>query len=220
MNGRTGRLLLAVATTATFTACSSNKGSHSSPTALQTAPSATVSSDALRAAALKMQSATGYRFAASVTTAGATTTASGEFQAPDRLHEAITPSTGSVVEVVFIAGKAYVKNPATGKWTQTAQTAASASAGDPRSAFAVLQQVTHVVANATGFEFDLPAGAAAKLVQAGSGKGPTGAHGRVVLSAQGIAHLEFNVSGTPSVTESLDYQDIGGAPSVTQPPLV
>jgi hypothetical protein len=179
-----------------------------------------VSSDALRAAALKMQNASGYRFAASITTAGATTTVSGEFQAPDRVHEAITPSTGSVVEAVFIAGKAYVKNPATGKWTQTAQTAASASAGDPRTAFAVLQQVTDVVANATGYDFDLPTAAAAKLVQAGGGKGPTGAHGRVVLSAQGIAHLEFHVLGTPSATTSIDYRDIGGAPSVTQPPLV
>jgi hypothetical protein len=210
---RLARLAL-VAPTALLTGCSASTGHASSGAPVTTAANA----GPLEAAARTMASATSYRFLAAITTSGATTRVAGEFQAPDRIHEVITPSTGSVVETVFIGRLAFVHDSASGRWLHAQQAAAASTAQDPRLAFSVLEQADHVRADGPTYRFSLPAASASRLLQASSRDAPSAAQGTATVSDQGITHLEFELTSlSHQVQVVLDYLDMGRGPPVSQP---
>lgn len=157
-------------------------------------------STALARAARTMQTTSAYRFTARVSAAGSTTTIAGEYQAPDRIHEVITPPRGRPVEATF-GGKAQGSGNAN-------------SQADPREAFAVLAQATNVkaahlkVANGSSYTFDLPTAASAKLLS--TTQSVKAARGQATIGRAGIVHLSFHfVQGSHLVDVAIDYRDIG-----------
>lgn len=160
-----------------------------------------------------MQSASGYRFSALVDVASSRITVTGEFQAPDRIHEVVTSPGGVRAEALLVGTDSFVRDAATGRWHRTAT---ASTATDPRTAFSVLRQATGVTLAGGRYVFSLPAEATARLLAGGSSGGP--GSGTAVLAGGVIASLQISLSqaGRP-VTVSLQYSSVGSAPPVTAP---
>jgi hypothetical protein len=198
--------------------CGSGGTRHPLAADAATTASAAGPGRALQLAAKAMASAPSYRFIGSITTGALVTGIIGEFQAPDRLHEVITPPGGAVVETVFIGGRAYVLDRATGRWSHATQPANASGPQDPRLAFSVLQHAEHVTATGTSYLFSLPPSVAGQLLQAPSSSGATAGQGTATASATGITHLEFDLTlASRAIRVVLDYTSIGQGPPVSQP---
>jgi hypothetical protein len=170
----------------------------------------------LAAAASAMQQATGYRFDAAVGAKVAAVDVTGEFQAPDRLHETVSVGGRPSAEVVFIGTKAFVKDPATGAWRDRVQGQDASTATDVRSAFGALGDARDVSRTDDGrYHFTIPAAATRTLV----GPNATGTvRGTATLAGNSVVELSYGatVNGKP-VAFRITYSDIGSAPPVEQP---
>jgi hypothetical protein len=140
----------------------------------------------------------------------------GEFQAPDRLHETVTPPKGSPVELVFIGPRAFVKDPRSGAWRS--RPSAGPATSDPRAAFEVLNQTTDVRLTEGAYRFTLPPNATASLARLlGGAATPNGATGTLTLTGPAIGQLTIDLPGSPTVHLTITYRDPGAAPPVQQP---
>lgn len=165
-----------------------------------------------------MVKAASYRFVAAIDAAGRTTRVTGEFQAPDRLHEIITSGASPAVETVFAGGRVFVRDARSGQWSQPTTAAGTPAAPDPRLAFAWLEQADHVSQTGSVFRFSLPSSVARQLVQTQTSTAAVTGEGTATAAAEGISHLEFDLRGASGgVRIVLDYTAIGRGPSVTQP---
>jgi hypothetical protein len=166
-------------------------------------------------AASAMRQVAGYRFVATVGTNTSQVQLTGEFEAPDRVHENIDLAGRAPVEVVFAGNQAYVKDAASGAWRNRVQAPATTST-DVRAAFAALTKAQSVKRHGGAtYTFDVPADAALALV------GTTAA-----TSIPGVARTDGNEISTltyrPTIagTElqvTITYTDVNRAPAVSVP---
>lgn len=172
--------------------------------------------EALAAAATAMHSATSFRFDASVEVAQTPTHVTGEFQAPDRLHETATAARGVPVEFVFVGTRAFVKDPTKGVWRSRLSTAPGAA--DPRAAFDVLNQAEAIHIEGGEYRFTLTGAAAASIARsAGATVTPATVTGSAVLAGPSLSRLDLDVAGTTPIHMTITYRDVGAAPPVEQP---
>jgi hypothetical protein len=207
------RVAAAAVTVVSVSAVAACSGSSKASTAT-TRPPTTVAGAAgtLRQAALAMEGASSYRFAGTVTTGGRTVNLSGEFSAPDRLHETITVAGAAPVERIVIGTSAYQR---TGSSWRAAPGTATAS--DPRSTFTALAQATTVSQQGSVYRFTLAGAAAGSLVSGGSASGSV--TGTASGSNNGITDLSFQSAAASGTTVRFTYSDIGTAPPVVAPKL-
>jgi hypothetical protein len=168
-----------------------------------------------------MARAPSYRFVASITVASVTSKVTGEFAAPDRIHETIATTTATtpavVVETVFSAGRVFIRDGASGVW-RPAQTPTGASTNDPRVAFSVIQRAQNATDNGSAVSFTLPADATRELLQVPPNDTVGEARGSATLTTNGVIHLELTVpSAARTVRIVIDYSAIGSGPPVTAP---
>jgi len=165
-----------------------------------------------------MEAARGYRFSGGVKVGPAATHLTGEFQAPDRVHETVTTTGGTSVELIMAGGRAFVHDRSTGRWSKVSRSQAVPAPSDPRKAFAVLEQATGVTGNGAVYSFSLPAQAAVQLAQFPS-SGSVNSSGEATLLGATISHLTLRFVGSDRTVEVyLSYSDVGTAPPVTEPP--
>ena len=203
--------VVTVASVAVVAACDGGKAS----TATTQAPTTTTvvgAAGTLRQAALAMEGSSSYRFAGAVNAGGHTVNLSGEFSAPDRLHETITVAGAAPVERIVIGTAAYQR---TGTTWQAAPGTATAS--DPRSTFAALALATTVSQQGSVYSFTLAGAAAGSLVSGGTTSGPV--TGTVTVSNDRITDLAFRSAAAAGTTVHFTYSDIGTAPPVVAPKL-
>lgn len=162
-----------------------------------------------------MQAASGYAFTAVVDVGSSRVGVSGEFQAPDRIHEVITSPSGARAEEVLVGSDTFVRDPTTGKWRRSTT---PSSATDPRTAFSVLQQAGGVSRSGERYVFSLPASALRRLLASGSAATAGAGSGAATLGDHAISSLQISLtlSGRP-VSLSLQYSAVGTAPPVTAP---
>ncbi|GAC1307570.1 MAG: hypothetical protein NVSMB16_03830 [Acidimicrobiales bacterium] len=183
-------------------------------------PSTTVGSTqtsdaALRAAAKAMASARSFRFVADISRSGAPTLhLSGEFSAPDHVHETITGTPQGSTEVAFIGKTTYRRRP-DGHWVQGAAkpggASAGSSSGDPRQAFEVLEDAKSVTTGSSS-TFTLTGTAAHRLDGAA-----TTIRGNATLAGSTITALDYQGDDPSATKVVLQYSDIGTAPEVIAP---
>jgi hypothetical protein len=105
---------LPVAVVASLTVLAGCSNGKSTPPTTQVTPTSSESAaGALRQAALGMEAASSYRFVGTVSAGGHTVSLSGEFAAPDRLHEVITIAGTPPVERIMIGSTAYQRSGST-----------------------------------------------------------------------------------------------------------
>ncbi|MFI5282118.1 MAG: hypothetical protein ACHQ0J_03205 [Candidatus Dormibacterales bacterium] len=193
-------LLLAVGMLLFPAACGDTASSQPSPTG----PAAD-----LQAAATAMKAVTTFHFTAKVVTGSQQTQISGEFGAPNNLHE--TAQIGSqYVELIRVGSRTVVRSAPSAAWTVS--TAASQSAaGDPRAAFGALGSAGDVTISGSTYTFTLTGAAAASLVQ-----GASKVTGTATLTDGRIATLSY-LSTTPPVSVVLAYSSFNSAATITLP---
>ena len=103
-----------------------------------------------------------FRFTADVVSGSQQVKVSGEFSAPDGLHETVTIGANTV-EVLRVGTRAFRRDTPTAAWRVVPAANASAPT-DPRSAFSVLAGVTDVRLQGSSYAFTLGKPAAASLV--------------------------------------------------------
>jgi hypothetical protein len=175
-------------------------------------PATGVPADSLRRAATAMEAASSYRFAGGVSAGGHTITVTGEFSAPDRLHETLTVAGAPPVERVAIGTAAYQRNATT--WQAVSGATAT---GDPRRTFAALAQATAVTVQGSGYRFELVGPAVSSLVTGGSAA--TTVTGTVTVTNGRITDVVYRSAVASGTTVHFGYSDIGTAPPVTAPKL-
>jgi hypothetical protein len=200
--------LVAAATAAALVGCDSGKATTATTTQVPT--TAAGPAGTLHQAALAMESASSYRFTGAVTAGGHSINLSGEFSAPDRLHETITVAGGAPVERIVIGTSAYQRSGTT--WQAAPGTA---SASDPRSTFSALAQATTVSQQGSVYRFTLTGAAAGSLV---SGPASGSVTGTASLANDRITDLTFASAGTGTTVHFI-YTDVGSAPPVVAPHL-
>ena len=154
-----------------------------------------------------MEAASSYRFVGDVKVGGHEINITGEFSAPDRLHEILTVAGGTPIERVAIGPSAYQRNATT--W----QTVSGAtSTGDPRQTFAALAQATKVTPQASGFAFELAGPAVASLVS--GGVAANSVTGTVTVSNGSITDVAYRSAVASGTTVHFAYSAIGTTPPV------
>jgi hypothetical protein len=205
------RVAVAVVTLAAVGVMAACSGGSKANTATTQAPTTVAgATGTLRQAALAMEQVSSYHFAGAVNAGGRTVNLSGEFAAPDRLHETITVAGAAPVERIVIGTVAYQRNGST--WQSAPGTA---TASDPRSTFAALAQATTVSQQGPVYRFTLAGAAAGSLVSGGGSSGSV--NGTVTLSANRITDLSFRSSAASGTTVHFTYTDFGTAPPVVAP---
>ena len=199
-----------------LTAASACGGGGGSDSAAAGTPAATGSAATGRLvqAASAMQQVAGYRFSATVGTSPAQVVLTGEFEAPDRVHENITLAGKAPAEVVFVGNQAFVKDAASGAWRNRVQ-APSATSTDVRAAFAALTKARAVHRRGSTYTFEVPADAALALV----GTPATASIPAVArLSGNEISTLTYRPTvGGEQLQVSITYTDVNRAPPVSVP---
>jgi hypothetical protein len=188
------------------------KPTHAKTTGAATTaqPATGTAADTLRQAATAMETASSYRFVGDVKVGGRPITISGEFSAPDRLHEILTLAGATTIERVAIGPSAYQRNATT--WQ--AVTGAT-STGDPRQTFAALAQATKVTPQGSGFAFELAGPAAASLVSGGVATSTV--TGTVTITNGSITDVAYRSAVASGTTVHFAYSAIGTTPPVTAP---
>ncbi len=162
-----------------------------------------------------MQAVHSYRFVARVgNQLPAPLGLTGEFQAPDRVHENITIGGRPAAEVVFIGSHAFAKDPGTGAWRNRV-TAPAGATSDLRAAFATLAHARAVIRRGATYLFSVPAAAATRLI---GRKTATDVPASVRLTGGLIDTLTYTptVSGR-RIPVLVTYTDVNNAPAVAQP---
>ncbi|MFI5043117.1 MAG: hypothetical protein ACHQNA_14935, partial [Acidimicrobiales bacterium] len=176
---------------------------HSSPSASST----------LLQAIRSMQAATDYHFSGQVAIGIEVLKLSGEFSAPDHLHETLTLGGGSPVERVIIGPAAYQRSLL--GWQRVA---GASTAGDPRSTFTALAGAAHVKVSGSVYSFDMTGPNAAALI---SGNEPAATvSGTVTVQSGQIVSLTYTSPAGAGTTVAFAYSGVGTTPPVTAPPGV
>jgi hypothetical protein len=164
----------------------------------------------LQAAAAAMRSVETFRFVADVVSGPQQAHVSGEFSAPDALHETVKigPNT---LEVIRIGARTFRRDSPAAAWQVVPATKATTPT-DPRSAFAVLAKASDVRLQGNTYLFALTTSAAASLVN-----GSTGVTGAAVLDGGRITDLSYRAA-KPVVSVHLTYAEFNATPRVTAPP--
>ena len=204
-------VVVTAASVAVVAACSGSGSTKAGTATTQAQPAVAGAAGALHQAALNMEAVSSYRFAGAVSAGGHTVNLSGEFAAPDRLHETITVAGAAPVERIVIGTVAYQRAGST--WQAAPGTA---TASDPRSTFAALAQATDVSQQGSVYRFTLAGAAAGSLVSGGPASGTV--TGTVIVFDNHVTDLSFQ-SGAASTTVHFTYTDFGTAPPVVAPKL-
>lgn len=157
-----------------------------------------------------MRTTAAFRFTADVLSGSQPVHVSGEFSAPDSLHETVKIGSNTV-EVVRVGARAFRRESATAAWQLVPPANASAPA-DPRSAFAVLARASSVRLQGSSYLFTLVKSAAASLVD-----GSTSVTGAALLVGGRITDLSYRAT-KPAVSVHLTYTGFNATPPVTAPP--
>ncbi|MFN8027340.1 MAG: hypothetical protein U0W40_13580 [Acidimicrobiia bacterium] len=166
----------------------------------------------LQTAVAAMQQVPGYTFTAAVGNGAGKVKITGEYQAPDRIHETVQIGTQAPSEVVMVGTDVYAKN-AAGAWQKAQPTGTTTS--DLRTTFAALQQASGVKQSGKVVTFTLAPKAAASLVGAqATGK----VKGRAKIANGRITQLSYatKVNGQ-SVPVKITYTFPTPTPTVTAP---
>jgi hypothetical protein len=187
-----------------------NANSHHTPK-VQTLPPATgTAASGLRQAATAMEATAGYRFAGTVQSGPETVTVTGEFAAPNRLHETLTATGGQPVERLLIGSQQYQRVGTA--WRAVTGTAPT----DPRTTFGALAAATAVTSQPGGYAFTLAGTAAQQLVSGADVVGTT-VTGTVQVQNGAIVDLMYKSSGSPATSVHFAYASVGTAPVITAP---
>ncbi|MGA7912612.1 MAG: hypothetical protein WB682_11210 [Candidatus Dormiibacterota bacterium] len=162
----------------------------------------------LNAAAAAMQTVTSFEFTAKVVTGSQEARITGEFAAPNNLHETAQIGTQSL-ELIRVGSRTYVRSAANTPW---APATGSPAPADPRAAFRVLESAGDVTLSGSTYAFTLTGAAAAALIQ-----GAATVKGTVTLAGGRIATLSYQATA-PAVSVDLAYSNFNGAPAITLPP--
>jgi hypothetical protein len=157
-----------------------------------------------------MRTVSAFRFTADVVSGGQQVHVSGEFSAPDALHQTVTIGA-KTVEVVRIGARAFRRDSATAPWQVVPPAEASAPA-DPRGAFEVLAKPAAVRLQGSSYLFTLSQSAGAALIN-----GSTGVTGAAQLDGGRITDLSYQAA-SPAVSVHLTYAGFNATPAVTAPP--
>ena len=212
--GRRVRRALTVITTAVLLGAAVAGCGGGSDSAAPASDTTTSAARTLDRAAAAMQQVASYRFAATVGTGSSQVVLTGEFQAPDRVHENITLTGKAPVEVVFAGNQAFVKDAASGAWRNRVQASASPTT-DVRAAFGALTKADSVSRRGSTYTFQVPAAAALALV----GTNATSSIPAVAaLNGNEISTLTYRptIAGQ-KLQVSITYSDVNGAPPVSVP---
>lgn len=207
---------LALISAALLAACGGSDGNDHVNAAKSEAPEASADAGALQRAAESMAAADSFTFRAAINTSGTVTEVSGEFQAPDRVHQMMTVADAPVSESVFAGGKAYLKDAVSGTWSDLVQSVGSTN--DPRAVFGVLASASNVTADGDTLTFTLSGDAAVTLLSGAATAQDVTLHGTATVSGDHITALSYEApleDGTLRVRVS--YNDFGTAPAVDIP---
>lgn len=160
-----------------------------------------------------MSDASGYTFDATLVAGSNAVTVSGDFQAPNRIQQAVTKTGTDAVTMVLDGGTVYVKSPTTGTWSS--QAATSNTSVDLRSTFGALSDPQGLSVNGDTSTFTLTESAAKELA------GPD-ATGTATVTATagpvGLTQLRYVASLKGQlVTVTINYSNVNAAPAVTVP---
>ncbi len=156
-----------------------------------------------------MKMANTFRFTADVVSGSQSVHVSGEFSAPNDLHENVKIGSNTL-ELIRVGSRTFRRDAAAVPW-QLATAARSAVPADPRSAFSTLTGVTAITLKGSSYMFTLTDGAAANLVQ-----GSTTVTGTATLNGRWISDLRYGAT-SPSVSIHLTYRDVNSTPAVKAP---
>jgi hypothetical protein len=205
--GRGGRrhlapaFLSALLSAAALFGCGGDQGS---------APAKSVPAQKLEAAAAAMRTVSAFRFTADVDSGSQQVHVTGEFTAPNALHETVKIGANTV-EALWVGTRAFRRNSATAAWQVVAPASASAPT-DPRSAFGVLANATSVHMQGSSYVFSLSKANATSLV-----KGSNAVTGAALLDGGRITDLTYQAT-SPAVAVHLTYAGFNATPPVTPPP--
>jgi hypothetical protein len=164
----------------------------------------------LQAAATTMRMVETFQFTAEVVSASQKTNISGEFAAPDALHETVKIATGTL-EVIRIGTRTYRRDSPTAAW-QLVPPSKATTPTDPRLAFTVLAKATDVHLQGSTYLFTLTTSAATSLVN-----GSSSVTGSAVLAGGRITDLTYKAA-KPVVSVHLTYAGFNATPRVAAPP--
>jgi hypothetical protein len=164
----------------------------------------------LHAAAAAMRTVSAFRFTADVTSGPQQVQVSGEFTAPNSLHETVKIGANTV-EVLWVGTRAFRRNSATAAW-QVVPPASASAPTDPRTAFGVLAKAAAVHMQGSSYMFSLSKADATGLV-----KGSSSVTGAAQLSGGRITDLTYQAA-SPAVSVHLTYAGFNATPPVTPPP--
>ena len=188
-----------------------NANSHHAPKVKTLPPATGTAATSLRQVAGAMETVAGYRFAGTVQNGNEAVTVTGEFAAPDRLHETLSVSGAQPLERLVIAGHQY-QRVGTG-WQAVSGTAPT----DPRTTFGALAAATAVTAQPGGYAFTLGGTAAQQLVSGAPAAGTT-VTGSVQVRNGVIVDVAYHSSRGVATSVHFAYADVGTAPVITAPP--
>ena len=151
-----------------------------------------------------------FQFVADVSSGSQQVHVSGEFSAPDALHETVKVGPDTL-EVIRLGARTFRRDTPTAAW-QAVPAARATTPTDPRSAFIVLTKATDVRVQGTSYLFTLTGSTAASLVN-----GSASVTGTAVLDGGRISELTYK-SATPPVSVHLTYTGFNATPRVTAPP--
>ncbi|HVM64326.1 MAG TPA: hypothetical protein VMU14_05645 [Acidimicrobiales bacterium] len=188
-----------------------NANSHHAPAVKTLPPAAGTAASALRQVATAMEATVGYHFTGTVRSGGETISITGEFAAPDRLHETLTAAGAPPIERIVIGGRQYQR--AGTAW----QPVTGSSTTDPRATFGALVAATSVSAQPGGYAFTLAGTAATQLVSGAPARGTT-VTGTVEVRAGTITDIAYRSADSSQTSVDFAYSDVGTAPPITAPP--
>ena len=157
-----------------------------------------------------MQTVSRFSFTADVVSGSQQVHITGEFTAPNALHESVKIGAGTV-DVLWVGTRAFRRASATAPWQVVAPASTSAPT-DPRSAFAVLGNATSVHLQGTSYVFSLSKSNATTLV-----KGSSTVTGAALIDSGRITDLTYQAA-SPAVAVHLTYAGFNTTPPVTAPP--
>jgi Tfp pilus assembly major pilin PilA len=165
---------------------------------------------ALHRAATTMESITSYHFAGQVTIGTESLSLSGEFSAPDHLHETLSLPGVAPVERILIGTSTYQRSGT--KWQLVA---AASTSSDPRTTFGSLAAVTNVTANGTVYSFSVTGPATASLI---SGTGTTTTiTGTAAVQGGKITNVSYRSATGAGTAVTFSYTALNTSPPVTAP---
>ena len=164
----------------------------------------------LRQAATTMEAITSYQFSGRVTIGIESLTLTGQFSAPDHLHETLSLPGVAPVERILIGTATYQRSGT--KWQKVA---AASTSSDPRTTFGALANVSNVTASGDVYSFSVSGPASAELI---SGTGPsTTITGTATIQGGRIVNVSYRSPAGAGTAVTFAYSALNTTPPVTAP---